>query len=547
MRYMVDAGVEPWASAFRQMSRDGKASKNYQVRGDRSMRTVSRDGRINNGAFESDAGAVYLNALMWAITGDEGHARKCVEIFNAWSNLTEMNGAGTGALNGGLYAWKLVEAAEIIQSTYSGWSSSDIRAFKDMLVYPGYSSSRIPSSVNNENGTFYWRIVNGDNGRHGNQDMIAWRAMITMGVFMDNRKMYDRALRYFKGQSGRSDDIPYPSGPGVSLSKRSETEYAITYNAERRNTIRDYGYNGVLKHYVWENGQTQESSRDQPHAMFGLGIAAGISEVAWNQGDTVWNSLNNRLLKGFEFTSRYNTSYLQSYSDQRTPWEPDNFIQRLDRTGRWYSKKINPYFESNRNLGRGKSQERPIYEQALAHFDVRMGLSSQAKWTRRGRDMYLDKWGYETNSKTLDHPGWGSLTFRRPDRPGGGNNRVYRDYSNGNSGGQYRSTDVDITRAEGSYAVTGMADGEWMNYTINVPRSGTYDVTLRYRASSAGGELRSEFDGRNTGDVQMPDTDNRWENFVLASNIQLSAGVKSFRLIVRGSSNVLEVSRITID
>ena len=167
-----------------------------------------------------DVNAAYLNALMWAITGDKRHADKAVQIFNTWSNLTNVDPEGTGALNAGLYAWKLAEAAEIIKSTYDGWAPADLQKFKDMLVYPGYSSIGLPASVSWDNGTFYWRIYNGDSARHGNQDMIAWRAMLTMGVFLDNRTMYDRALailyrtaaqarRYavcFGTVSGRVDD-----------------------------------------------------------------------------------------------------------------------------------------------------------------------------------------------------------------------------------------------------------------------------------------------------------------------------------------------------
>ena len=119
-------------------------------------------------------------------------------------------------------------------------------------------------------------------------------------------------------------------------------------------TIPDFGYNGTLANYIWENGQNQESSRDQQHAFFGLATAAGIAEVAWNQGYDVWNSLDNRLLKGFEFMSKYNTSYVASFPDQPAPWEPDNVIQRYDRTGRWFSKKVSPYYRRQYDSEPGK-------------------------------------------------------------------------------------------------------------------------------------------------------------------------------------------------
>lgn len=586
MRFQVQAGIEPWRTSFLTLSNQSGARYNYTVRGNPAWTTVSRDPCINCGAFESDANAAYFNALMWMITQDTRHADKCVQIFNAWTNLTDFRGGGTEPLNAGLFAWKMVEAAEIIQSTYPGWSASEIEAFKNMLVYPGYSSTAVPATLNNTNGTFYWRIYRGDPGRHGNQDLIAWRAMISLGVFLDNQKIYDRALNYFKGLPGRPDDIPMPTGPSPSGNQISDNQYFTAYQyLGSQGTIPNYGYNGVLQHYVWENGQNQESSRDQQHAFFGLGICAGIAEVAWNQGDPVWNSLTNRLLKGFEFMSRYNTSYVFPFPDQPEPWEPDNFIQRKDRTGRWFSKKINPYFESNfTNISRGNfAGGRPVYEQAVAHFDVRMGLADQAVWTIRGRDVAITLSGYETTGWSLDHPGWGALTFRRPPLcagdpisgfsnnvpvfavhklpgtipaenydyfPDDGNNRVYYDLSSGNSGGEYRNNDVDIALdpQEGFY-LTDLENGEWITYTVNVPATGSYHIRARYAAATDAGAIQFSFGTNNsTGELPLPATDGmtNWSTQTLATSVPLNAGIQALRVSIAGASRSFNLKSIAV-
>lgn len=586
MKYMVQAEIEPWISSFNELSANSYSSYDYVVQGDPSWTVVERGG-VNSSAFESDVTAAYLNALMWAITEDTRHADKAIEIFNTWSNLTEVTGGGTESLNAGLYAWKLVEAAEIIQSTYNGWDPDDLQKFKDMLVYPGYSNTSVPESVNTHNGTFYWRIYNGDPARHGNQDMIAWRAMITMAVFLDNRIMYDRALRYFMGLPHRSDDLPYASGPSPSGSQLDDNPYFTTYSyAGSQGTISDYGYNGVLEHYIWENGQTQESSRDQQHTFFGLGIAAGIAEVAWNQGDDVWNALDNRLLKGFEFTARYNTSFIASYPDQPEPWEPDNFIQRTDRTGRWFSKQINPYFGNDyTRLSRGEFPEyRPIFEQAVAHFDVRMGLGDEAIWTQRARDTAIDQVGYEKNGWSLDHPGWGALTFRRPAQLAGdpisgftndgvpvfdlpalpgtieaehydyfpinGEGRTYHDLTSGNTGGQYRNDDVDIRSDDSDgYALTNLDNGEWLTYSVFVPTDGEYEIKVEYTANSSNGTIRFAFGGTDvTGNVVLPETDDgNWEEYIVDSHVSLDAGVQAMRIYIEGASDAYELNRITIE
>jgi hypothetical protein len=584
MRYQVEALVEPWAESFERLSADSRASPTYAVRGDPSWTSVERGG-THGSEFESDANAAYLNALMWAVTGDERHADKCIEIFSAWQNLTLFVPGGTGPLNAGLFAYKLVEAAEIIGSTYDGWPAADRAAFAAMLVHPGYSQLAVPAAVSDTNGTFYWRIVNGDPGRHGNQDLIAWRAMLVMGVFLEQRVMFDRALRYFKGEPHREDDLPYASGPAPSGAEIADNEYFTTYQYAPQTTTPDYGYNGVLEHYVWENGQCQETSRDQQHAFFGLGIAAGIAEVAWNQGDGVWNTLDHRLLKGFEFTARYNASAIATFPDQATPWEPagDELIVRTDRTGRWRSKSANPHFETDFvGVSRGDFPgKRPVFEQPLAHFQVRMGRSaSETLWTQRARDVAITESGPETIGFSLDHPGFGGLTFRRPPLcagdpiagfvdglpvfsvpvlpttlravhydhfPVSGEGHTYHDLSPGNAGTEYRADDVDIACGpDGEPVVSDFEPGEWLTFTLHVPTPGTYRVEARY-ASVGRRTLAVSFGGVDTsGEVALPATDGAFATEILASGVALQAGVQALRVQAGGEAGALTLESLTI-
>jgi hypothetical protein len=584
MRYMVEAGAEPWTESFELLSADSRASATYEVRGDPSWTDVERGG-AHGGEFESDANAAYLNALMWTVTEDTRHAEKAIEIFNAWKNLTVFVPGGTGPLNAGLFAYKLLEAAEIIASTYAGWAAADQQAFKDMLVFPGYSQTAVPASLSDTNGTFYWRIVNGDPGRHGNQDLIAWRAMLVMGVFLDNRVMFERALRYFKGEPHRSDDLPYTSGPSPSGAELDDNPYFTTYQSARQSSTPDYGYNGVLEHYVWENGQSQEASRDQQHALFGLGIAAGMAEVAWNQGDGVWNALDDRLLKGFEFAARYNASYIATFADQMAPWEPagSELLVRTDRTGRWRSKLVNPHFETDFvGVSRGDFPgKRPVFEQPLAHFQLRMGRpASETLWTERARDVAIAEGGQEGIGFSLDHPGWGGLSFRRPALcagdpvagftsglpdfrmnvlpgtlsavnydhfPVSGEGRTYHDLSPGNARGQYREDDVDIgCGAEGQPVLVDLEPGEWLTYTVYVPSAGAHRIEVRYQAGE-GGALRVAFGGVDvTDDVALPSTGDEFSSFVLADEVMLPAGVQAMQWLVAGAARAVELDTITI-
>lgn len=586
MRAMINAKMNPWYDSFVVLSNDNNAKYTYAVKGSPSITLIKQPGGDNTyGAISADARAAYLNALMWVLTDDVRHAQKAVEIFNAWKNVTCFEAGGTESLNVGRVGWLLVEAAELIKHTYNGWAPEDMRKFKDMLVHPGYSNTQVPSTIVSE-GTFYWRAYMGDPGRHGNQDLFGWRLVLSMGVFLENEIMYDRALRYFSNLKSRPDDLKYASGPpNTSSTPTATNEYFNTYTLySRANTIEDYGYNGVLPYFIWENGQCQESSRDQDHAILGLGLISSIAEIAWNQGDDVYSIYDSRILKGYEWALRYNVSMSYSFPDQPQPWEPrvetGEFIQRRDRSGRWFSLKPNPFYESNftsYSRGNFRSDKRPVYEIAMAHYKVRAGLNEdQMLWTKRALDISNTEVGYESSGWSLDHSGWGGLTFHRsawmagdpvhfvngkpvfemPQAPcvinavdydffsADGQNRTFYDATPDNSGAVYRMDGVDIVADDNGYVVTDIQNGEWLSYTFNVPVDGDYLVVLKHNTNADGAKFRAVIDGDVELDASVPVTTG-YENMSLG-NIRLTKGAKVLRIFVTGESNVSKLSKIEI-
>ncbi len=593
MHYLVSAKVEPYYISYLKLKSDGKASYDYTVKGDPSFTVITEKGE-NSSAFKSDVEAAYLNALMWAVTKDVRHADKCVEIFNAWSNLTCFTGGGTESLNTGRVIFCFLDAAEIIKSTYDGWAEEDLQRFKDMLVYPGYSNVAKPASVTNDNGTFYWRLYQGDSGRHGNQDLFGWRGVLSMGIFLDNEIMYDRALRYLKGLPHREDDIPYVSGPPItSVSPISSSEYADTYKRTGvENTIADYGYNGSIQNLIWENGQSQESSRDQAHTILGVGQLASVAEMAWNQGDDIYSYLDNRILLGYEFNLKYNVSFKYPFPDQLSPWEPTvesgEFIQRRDRSGRWFSKKMNPYTEGQfEEYTRGNflSSARPVYEIAYAHYKVRQGVDPEDMlWLSRAREISIQECGQEQNGFGLDHLGYGGLTCYRPDGcagdpvsgfdggmpvfalnvlpgtveaenfdhfNGGGESRVYHDMDDTNTGGVYRNdVGLDISEcSEGGYALSDLHNGEWVTYSCFVPEPGTYKLDIRYAAAIEGGKISVAInEDIIESEIQLATTGSytNWDTQTLTENLILSQGLHPIRFYITGADDAFNINSFSL-
>ena len=115
----------------------------------------------------------------------------------------------------------------------------------------------------------------------------------------------------------------------------------------------------------------------------------------------------------------------------------------------------------------------------------------------------------------------------------GGNGTGYNDHTSGNSGGSYRSTDVDIAGTPGGgYAVGWIGAGEWLRYTVNVTSGGQYNVAVRVASAGPGGTFHIEFNGEDkTGAMRVPDTGG-WSNYqTINASLWLDAGAQSMRIV----------------
>ena len=155
-------------------------------------------------------------------------------------------------------------------------------------------------------------------------------------------------------------DSPYANGNWGAIVNRQRMACAIFLeDSTLYKASIDYflhaNDNGALPRYVSEKGQCQETGRDQGHAQLGLEALAHTCEMAWERGDDLWGALDNRLLKGFEYTAKYNLGYEVPFQT----W--------TDCTGLY-----NDWTEPGQ-MSRGKLWD--IYQLPYQHYVKRMGLS----------------------------------------------------------------------------------------------------------------------------------------------------------------------------
>ena len=299
IREKVAAGHEPWKKGFERLEWQLSARSDWKLQGPFELVRRDPEESLHDRQMVLDGNAAYHNALMWCITGDEAHARKAVEILNAWSStLKKMDGRDV-QLGAGLNGFKFVNAAELMRATYPAWPPDEVercqRMFKD-VIYPPIKDFA----------TF----------ANGNWDGACIKTMLAIGVFCDDRAIFDRAVDYYYNGSG----------------------------------------NGRITHYIVnDTGQCQESGRDQGHAQLGLANLAEACEIGWHQGEDMYGAADNRLLKGFEYTAKY-------LLDHDVP-----FVPHTDTTGKYTATRISR---------RGRDRIRPIYEMAWNHYQNRRGIGA---------------------------------------------------------------------------------------------------------------------------------------------------------------------------
>lgn len=268
----IAAGAPPWKPAFDRMRSSSYASLDYTPRPRAEVECGSYS-RPNNGCTDErdDAAAAYSHALLWAYTGDRAHARKAVQILDAWSAVLKAHTNSNAPLQAAWAASVSVRAAEIIRHTYDGWVPSDVERFAKML-----REAYLP----------YFPRIGGNT--NGNWHLIAVDAALGIAVFLDDRPLFDSMVVKWRhrtrGYLYLESDGPQPyRTPGLTAD--------------------------IAEHWfgqkVYMDGLAQETCRDFGHTGYGLASINTAAETALLQGLDLYGEEARRIVAGMEFHAEY--------------------------------------------------------------------------------------------------------------------------------------------------------------------------------------------------------------------------------------------------
>jgi hypothetical protein len=165
MKTAVAAHKEPIWSGYEVLVAHPQSQKGYRMQG--PFDEIGRNPNVHTREFDQDANAAYQNAILFAVTADPAHARKSIEILDAWASTLERITGADAVLMAGLGPFKLVNAAEIIRYSGAGWPDASIRRFERLcrdVFYPVLQS--------------YAPFAN------GNWDTAAVKTVLAIGVFL---------------------------------------------------------------------------------------------------------------------------------------------------------------------------------------------------------------------------------------------------------------------------------------------------------------------------------------------------------------------------
>ncbi|WP_326657876.1 alginate lyase family protein [Streptomyces sp. NBC_00385] len=273
VRAKVQAGAQPWKSAYDQMMGSKYASLSRTAK----PRAVVECGSYSNPNYgctdeREDAIAAYTLSLAWYVTQDSRYAVKAVEIMDAWSAVIKDHTNSNAPLQTGWAGSSWPRAAEIIKYTYSGWPNAGRFATMLRTVY-------LP------------KVINGSNS-NGNWELSMTEAAIGISVFLEDRTSYDKAVSKFRGRVPAyiyvtADGSLPKAAPGSGLDTRDE----IIGYWQGQSTFMD--------------GLSQETCRDLTHTGYGLSAISHIAETSRIQGQDLYPEIADRLRHALGLHAKY--------------------------------------------------------------------------------------------------------------------------------------------------------------------------------------------------------------------------------------------------
>lgn len=257
------------SNAFTTLKTSSYANLNYSITpfvevmcGSYNKPNVGCNQMVENGM------AAYSLTLMWYFTDDLRYATKAIQILNAWSKTYVRNTDSNARLVVSWAAPWYINAAELLRSGNSEWTSMDQELFKNFILkfYPYVTDESMPAN---------------------NWVLSSIEAHMTMAVYLDDQSMFDHAVSRWKSRVPTYIYLKTDGPNPLFYSNRTLTQTLSTWKSTSSGT-------------AFIDGLSMETCRDLGHAKLGINSMLYAAEVAYHQGVDLFSLEKERLSHFFE-------------------------------------------------------------------------------------------------------------------------------------------------------------------------------------------------------------------------------------------------------
>lgn len=234
---------EPWLSAYNTFKNDSHSQLSYTPGA--PQQTVTRAPDLNNVQWKNDMLAIHNLAWMWWFTGDSTYARKATNMLDGWAVTNTTWGGNESMLDIGDYAQFWGVGAEILRSTFPGWTAANTLHVKNYFTNVLFPTSWVPGPL-----------------RDANKGALQLKIALAASVFCDDATRFNQAVEVYRMDAGGG----------------------------MRNSL--------------PNGEVGDSGRDDHWRVQAAALAWG-AEVAYKQGVDMFAELDNRVFAIGELYHKY--------------------------------------------------------------------------------------------------------------------------------------------------------------------------------------------------------------------------------------------------
>lgn len=338
------AGVEPYKTTFAnfQTKYSSFLSASYTSH---AHAQVGRN--LYKSDYENDAMAIFVNGVMWNMTGTSRYADKAIQLLDSWSSTL-------GSIQYPDNDWQLCVGYGMHYMVYGA----------DMIYnYSGFTSAKKQNAINMFN-ILYNNITN-YSSQYGlavpfvKNGWPSWgssqgKFLMAFGVFSQNLTIYNLGEDYFKRTAANGADV------------------------------------GTIQTAFLNSGQPLEAARDQYYVQLGLSSFLEAAQISYNQGSTsLYDSRSGVLGKAMEYTAKYNLGNSVTW----TSWTPATSIWGVTYP-------VTSISSGNRGV------YRPIWYMAYNYYHNYRGMNMPYTLQVINSQQIEG-----TTQTITDQVGWGSLFF----------------------------------------------------------------------------------------------------------------------------------------